>query len=527
MAMAGCVLVTACGSSSDKTAADGASSPTTIEDACTDQAAQPVSMGTFAQPTTLDATKGSGRSTNGGIEMAAIYDTLMRLDTETGTYEPHLAKSLTPNADMTTWTLELRDGVTFGNGDVLDAEAVKASIELLKLDTNTQPSRPLALNIASMEATSPLTLVFTLDDPWPSFPYLLAGSGGMVVNTKLSAERGEGFGRDVTGAGAGPFELVRFAPGEEIVLKAKDDYWGGPLCVSELRFIAIPGGPATFDAFQVGEIDVALLRDPTVIANATDAGFEGHHALYNLASFLLFNQGARGSVTPTSDPVVREAIASAIDPAFLDQRANEGNGFPSSAIVHPESGLAAVAGDLDGISYDPERAKTLVQQAKADGWDGKLRVVAYNTPDRVELSLAVEAQLEAVGIDVSVDNQNTVNDFIKKIRVDGAFDLAVWGIFVEEAAPWVALDGFRSDSAQNLGGYKSPEMDAALIDLKHASTDDQVGTALTRIQEVWNQTLPAVSWAAAEDVIIWNDDVRGLDFSQDTLVYFDDVYRAG
>lgn len=517
------VLAAACGGGGGS---DQASDPSPGPDggaACVDgQPAGNLTMGTFAQPTTLDATVGSGRATNGGIEMAALYDTLVRLDPETGTYEPRLAESLTPDETHTTWTLQLRDGVRFGNGEVVDAEAVKASLELVQREANTTPTRALALNIAEMEVVDPLTLRITLSDSWPTFPYLLAGNAGMVVNARVLGERGdEAFGNDPSGAGAGAYELVRYAPGEEIVLEAKQDWWGGEVCIQELRFVAIPGARATYDAFSVGEVDVALLRDPTVIAEATEAGAEGYRPLYNLTSFLLLNHGGRGGTPPTADPVVRQAIAAAIDPELLDQRANGGNGFPTAAIAHPDSGLGQLAPDLEGLSYDPDRARTLVEQAKADGWDGKLRVVSYNTPDRVELSIAVEAQLEAVGVDVALDNQNTVNEFIRKIRVDGDYDLAVWGIFVEDAAPWIALDGFRSDNPQNVAGYASPEMDAALLQLRHAEGDDEVADALRQVQDVWNESLPAIAWAAAEDVVVWADDVHGLEFSQDTLVFFD------
>src|SRR5699024_11033612 len=64
----------------------------------------------------------------GGMELAAIYDVLMRYNPKTGEYEPQLAKALEHNDDHTTWTLTLRDGVKFSDGTSLDAQAVKSSI---------------------------------------------------------------------------------------------------------------------------------------------------------------------------------------------------------------------------------------------------------------------------------------------------------------------------------------------------------------------------------------------------------------
>src|SRR3546814_2208854 len=65
----------------------------------------------------------------GGLEMAAIYDVLMRWDSEANTVEPQLAESLEPNEDFTTWTLKLRDGVKFSDGTPLDSAAVKFSLD--------------------------------------------------------------------------------------------------------------------------------------------------------------------------------------------------------------------------------------------------------------------------------------------------------------------------------------------------------------------------------------------------------------
>ena len=77
----------------------------------------------------FDPVISTGSGTTGSIEMAAVYDMLIRWNGETRKFEPKLAKSLTPNANFTEWTLELRPEAKFGNGDPVDATAVKGSIE--------------------------------------------------------------------------------------------------------------------------------------------------------------------------------------------------------------------------------------------------------------------------------------------------------------------------------------------------------------------------------------------------------------
>ena len=63
------------------------------------------------------------------MELAAIYDTLMRFDPLTGKYEPLTAESMTPNADFTVWTLKLKPGVKFTDGTDYNVDAVKFTLD--------------------------------------------------------------------------------------------------------------------------------------------------------------------------------------------------------------------------------------------------------------------------------------------------------------------------------------------------------------------------------------------------------------
>jgi peptide/nickel transport system substrate-binding protein len=118
----------ACGDDDDTTAPPGNGG---ADEVCTaERAGGTVTVGTYSEATGLDPAAGSGLGTGkvGATEGSAIYDVLMIYDSETGEYRPHLAESFTANDDNTVWTLRLRPGITFDNGDPLDAEAVRTSI---------------------------------------------------------------------------------------------------------------------------------------------------------------------------------------------------------------------------------------------------------------------------------------------------------------------------------------------------------------------------------------------------------------
>src|SRR5690606_23776439 len=103
------------------------------EETCTaDRVGGVATVGTYAEAPGLDPAVGGGTGLDmglaGGTEAAAIYDVLVIYDEVSGEYKPHLAEELTANDDATEWTLRLRSGINFDNGDPLDAEAVATSI---------------------------------------------------------------------------------------------------------------------------------------------------------------------------------------------------------------------------------------------------------------------------------------------------------------------------------------------------------------------------------------------------------------
>jgi peptide/nickel transport system substrate-binding protein len=496
------------------------------EGECTDErTGGAVTMGMFSATNGFDPVRVAGGGVSGETELAAVYDTLMRYDQESGEFEPQVAESLEPNADFSEWTLTLRDGVTFGNGDPLTTEAVKTSIERHQDPQNASTAAYRANTVSAMRIVDDRTMVFELDGPWATFPYLLAERPGMVVNPAVLAERGaEALNADPAGAGVGPYEVARYEPGEEIVLEPRDDYWDGPPCIEQLRFVTIPGGQATYEAFAQAELDVAFLREPLVIDEARSDGVNEFTDLVDLGQMVLINNGVRGSTPPTADERVRRAVALALDPEQIDERVNEGTGLPTTALMHPDSRYAT---EVEGPEHDPEQAQELVDEAQADGeWDGSLRLLCDNSPARVESAIAMEAQLEAAGFEVDADTDLDTQDLISQVIVDADYDLACWGDNINQSSPWATLGRYRSDAPNNFPGYASPEMDTALDALRAAPADEQ-GDALAEVQEIWNETMPSAALAASEQVIVWGDRVHGLDFNQTAVVLFGNAYVDG
>jgi peptide/nickel transport system substrate-binding protein len=505
---------------SSSTPTSGGTSTSTPDDTCTaDRKGGSVTMGTASPTQGLDPTIALGSGTAGGTEIAAIYDTLLTYDPATGEYKPHVAESLTPNADYTQWTLKLRPNIHFGNGDPLTTDAVRFSLERMK--TAAVASAGTAAEIVQMDIVDDLTMVFHLAGPWGGFPYVLAEDAGNIVNPKVVDQLGpQAFNLAPKGAGVGPYEVDHFAPGEELVLKAKDDYWGGPVCIDTLRFVYVPGAQATYDAFNKDELQLAFLREPPVVAQALDAGVKGYSNVAGAGSVLLLNNGSKGTTPATRDVRVRQAVAHALDLDTLNDRVEDGTGLPSSALI-PEQSL--LYDGKKGPAYDPDQARSLVDQAKADGWDGKLHFLCGNTAEATDLSIGVKAMLEAVGMQVAVENLPAAE--LNQRAIFGAdYDVACGGMSIFTESPIARLNQFQSVSPRNGVGYANPAMDAALEDLKRAAAIDQSKAALDEVQDVWNDTVPTMSLFSVQEYLAYKDEVHGLVFSRDTTVMFYDAY---
>lgn len=524
------VAASACGGD-DSSSDDARPEPSPGGDTATDSAAgcdatvpgSQLSFGVYSQTNGLDPTMVSGGGVVGGIETAALYDVLVRWDPETGEWQPHVAESLEPNDDFTQWTLKLRPGVRFGNGDPLTAEMVKASIERHQADDSPSTAKSYAQFVSSMTVVDDLTLVFDLDRPWSSFPYMLGHSPGMVTNVNVANAMGaEQFNLNPAGAGVGPYEIVKFVQNDEIVMRAKPDYWGGPVCIETLRFVFIVGAPLTYEHFKQGQLQAAFLREPETIAAAHKDGYDGYSAMQYAGGVILMNHGTGGSTPPTADVRVRKAIQHALDHDLMNERINRGTGVPGRTVLLPDSPLYP---DVDGLEHDLDEARRLVEEAKKDGWNGRIRLICPNSPQGESWAMVTEAQLNDIGMEVVNETGPDHRTRIAQVAVRGDFELACWGLNIAAPGEYVTLyRNLHSESPNNRLAYRNPEMDAAIEKLGATSDLDAQRDAMAEIQRVFNETVPVAVHEATEERIVWADNVKGIVPTLATIVLFHDAY---
>jgi peptide/nickel transport system substrate-binding protein len=560
------LFATGCGDGgSDEEGTSGSTAgPTPSADIAT--TLQPRAGGTlvfaqFSEPSGLDPTVPSGTGATGSTEMAAVYDTIMRYDGATGRYEPRTAESVTPNVDSTEWTIKLRPGIKFSDGTDYDAEAVVFSMnrhrsglsgappcaQLYACPRNATATNLYMALVKEMTAVDKLTVKVTLSEPWSAFPYALADEAGMIVSPTAVKKCDPAKDKaqcefNLKPVGAGPFMVESFKSKEAITMVRNPNYWGGQVYLDGLKFATLSdnGGLKTLDGLKTGTFDVVYLRDPAATAAARDAKLPSFFETNHGGSAILFNLGVPVQCTggkpeaacagkpdgptaadvPTKDPKVRQAIAASIDPKVIDQRSNDGKGLPGLELL--QSDFRWYPTTTTTPKYDPELAKKLVAEAKAGGWNGKVRLLSNNSPSGMSFGLAAQAMMQTAGIDVALDITKDTTATVAQVTTQRDYDLAGWGFAItsDDGAAMALAQNFASTSASNRMGFKSSIVDQALKDLRGAKTDDDKKAAFKKIVDEINTQLPVLIWAKIETRVSWSAKVHGIEQNHTVSMLF-------
>ncbi|QDQ99512.1 ABC transporter substrate-binding protein (plasmid) [Tomitella fengzijianii] len=471
-----------------------------------------VSYATYRGVSSLDPAARQDGGATGGTEMAAIYDLLMRYDTEAGEYVPQLAESLRADDADTRWTLTLRDGPEFSDGTPVDADAVAWSIAryVEKKGTHAQVWQ------ASVDATTvldPRTVQFTLSRPWAEFPALLASGPGMIVAP--SSVHGD----DFTPVGAGPFTVAEFNPQNALVLRARKDYWGGAPHLDTLRFPAIVEEQGKIDTLKAGGVQLAYVKNAETVHSAIASGLSGWSYTANMSGVALINSRPDRA---GADERVRKAIVAAINPDTYNNRVLGGFGDPGSAMF-PE-GSEWFSG-TQRSAFDPDEARRLLAAAKADGYDGTLVYAGQNEANGRKSALAFQAMLESVGFTVELALANNINDLVKRMYATHDYDVGYSGFNVPDDAPFVRLYGnLYSDSPANPMGYENADMDRLLLEVQTARNEQDKRAALGRVQDLVDRTAPFATIGSSRSFIAMSDSVHNVTPSRDGIMLFGDAW---
>ncbi len=326
------------------------------------------------------------------------YDPLLRLAAD-GSYAPALATSWKVSDGNTKMTLELRDDVTFSDGDKFDANAVKASLEYCASDKSV--NKQTLQNLASIDVTGDYSLTVTLSQPNPLMEYMLSerqGCGMIISPTGL--KNIDTLTVDSESHGAGPYI---YQPSQSVT-GSKYTYTANPSYYDKANFqhykkivlTVMAQAQAAYNAITTGQIDMTS-GDLTTAKQAKAAGLTVTGTPFVWLGLNLIDRA--GETTPAMGDVrVRQAINYAIDRKTLATALLGDLGTPTD---QPSAeGFDGWSQDAaDAYPFDLAKAKQLMSDAGyADGFDLPVVTVAFGGQDT--LTTALTQMLAQIGIRV-------------------------------------------------------------------------------------------------------------------------------
>jgi peptide/nickel transport system substrate-binding protein len=415
-------------------------------------------IGLAEDPDILDPTL--ARTYVGRIVFAAFCDKLFDID-EKLNIVPQLALSHETSADGKEVTIKLRPGVKFHDGEPLDAEAAKFSIERhMTLPTSFRKSE--LASVDHVEVVDPLTIKLVLKTPFAPLITQLTDRSGMMVSPKAAKEEGDKFG--LHPVCAGPYKFVERVQQDRMVFEKFADYWNKEnVFIDRVVFLPIVDPTVRLANLKSGGLDLIervlatdikdVRSDPhLVLSTAPSLGYLG--LTINIANDK--NKGALGQ-----SEKVRQALDLSIDREALNQVVFNGEFTPGNQWVSPQHPYYQKAFPI--AKRDVEKAKALLKEA------------GVALPVTVDMMVPKGAENEAVAqVIQSMAAEAGFDLKIRLIEFATSFKQAQAGEFQIFQIDWsgrIDPDGnsyifLHTKAPQNDGGYSNPEADKALEDAR-------------------------------------------------------------
>lgn len=362
-----------------------------------------VAMGPTSEPEAgFDPAYGWGAGEH--VHEPLIQSTLTVTNTDL-TIGCDLATEYGASQDGLTWTVKIRDDVSFTDGEPLTAEDVAFTYNTVKEASSVNDFTMLDY----AEAVDDTTVLFHMTRPFSIWPYTMAVVGIVPEHAYDSAAYGS------NPIGSGRYILKQWDRGQQVILEANPDYYGEAPKMKRVTILFMEED-AAFLAAQAGEVDVAYTS-----ATYSDQQVEG----YSLASYASVDN--RGFNLPaveetkdqegrtvgndfTADVLVRRAINIGVDRQEMIDHVLNGYGSPAYSVCDQLPWY----NEASQVAYDPEEAAALLDQAgwtlgedgvrEKDGQKAELHLL-YATGDSVRQALAADfaGQMEELGISCTTE----------------------------------------------------------------------------------------------------------------------------
>lgn len=432
-----------------------------------------------------------------------VYEPLVRRDSK-ALFQPGLATEWKLSEDAKQLSLTLREGVKFQDGTPFNADAVKVNLD-------AAPSRGGSITsqlsiVTAVDVVDEQHVTLSLSRPASDILGVLASGAGMMISP-------EALGTEDLGTkpvGTGPFTLDQFTE-NKVSFKAWDGYWDKDrIKLDGIEFQRLDDAQTRLNAVLTDEIQVAMVMPYSQVAEQKERAPDtvvseiGNRA-YAVA---LWVNSAEGD---WANPAMRKAAMHAIDREGISSALYGDGGcepvaqpFPSSFWAYDQS-----LTDSDDARFDPDLAHQLLEDAGLIGT--QVKIYAGSVPVYQNMAAAVQEQLNAVGMDVTVEALDTGT--LSDLRSKGQFEASI--AVVEAGRPdpaTFAQQFYTTDGVFNYGHqvYEGIEEPLAGINAT-ADQEERAGYMHEIMKLVLEQGPGVIPICSPTQVTMHSADVAGIE----------------
>jgi peptide/nickel transport system substrate-binding protein len=441
-----------------------------------------------------------------GELVSNLFSSLVQFDDKLGLV-PDLAESWEVTPDGTQYTFKLRQGLTFHNGDPLNANDL---VYTYQRTTNADFASPHANKLSLVtEATAPDELTFVIKMSAPYAPFLATacsrGPGRALtpVSKRAVDEMGnEQFG--LTPIGCGPFmivpEGVDLASGFKMT--AFDGWYGGRPHVDEIDVTIIPEPSSMVSALEAGDLD---MLDIAPAVGVEQLKGNSDLTVVEVAGTNWIGLTMNYARPPWDNAEARMAVAKAIDRDDLIKKALFGVAQPSVGAIAPAFGFAYLPPDQvqNPQAFDKAAATALVEQNGLKGAKPTLMFAQGNN----RVAEVLQSQMRDVGIDMQIELLQGAAWNERWLAKD--FDWIVNGSVVDADPDDGHWNFFYSKGPWNPQGYNNPTVDQMLEQTRETAVQEERAKLFQQVQATTAQDVAYAFLYHTPDVVAFANDVKG------------------
>lgn len=463
-----------------------------------------------------------------------LYETLVNITADG--YEGCLAESWDISDDGKTYTFHIRDGVKFSDGEVCDANAIKANFDAIIENKDRHTWLEMMNLLVGVSAPDDKTFVIELSEPYyPLLTELGVTRPFAMISPKAMKD---GSTKDGVNAyiGTGPYVLTDFVTDEYAVFEANENYWGEQPKIKKITVKVIPDNQTRILALEKGEIDMIFGKN-MIDADAINQYTGNDKFTVSLSDPTSTRQIVLNTTRDVlADKEVRQALQHATNKQAISDGIFYGLEQPADTLFAKTVPYCDI--DLEPYAYDVELAQSMLDEA---GWvvgadkirerDGqKLNIdLLYNSDSVTEKAIAeyLQSEYQKIGISLNIhgEEEQSYRDNMKAGNFDMVFNIC-WGMPYDPQSSLAAMRApVYGDYAAQLGLEDKADIDQAITDIL-VSTDE------TKRQELYTFVLTRLH----EDAVyipltyecnkaIYRSDLQGFHFTQTQYeVPFADFY---